>query len=98
MGDVAVKIGAREHHTQAALAVPCVPSLNRIGRATGMQGQHHIVVFGLRIGPLPHDAGKMPRQQVLPATRGLPVAVVGVGQSGADNDDTKFLHGRFIHE
>jgi hypothetical protein len=40
----------------------------------------------------------MRRQQLLPAARGLPIAVIGVGQGGTDNDHTKFLHGRFIHE
>jgi hypothetical protein len=58
--------------------VSIVPSLHRIGRAAGVQGQHDIVIAGLCIGPLPHDTGRMSRQEALPAPRGLPVAVVGV--------------------
>jgi hypothetical protein len=37
-------------------------------------------------------------QQALPTPRGLPVAVVGVGQGGADDDDAQGIHGLFIAE
>jgi hypothetical protein len=75
-----------------------MPSLNRFGRAAGVQGQHHTIAIGLCIRPLPHDARAVRLQQALPAARGLPVAVVGVGQGGADDDDAQGIHGLFIAE
>ena len=93
MGDVAVEVGAGEHHTQALRAMALVPGFYRGGRALGVQGQHELVLRSLCIWPLQHNARIMERQQLLPALGGLPVAIVGVGPRWADNHHTVFLHG-----
>ena len=59
-----------------------------------MQCQHHIVgpctgPAGGRVRPGFDNAHIVRRQQALPALCGLPVAVVGIGQRRADDDDAQ---------
>jgi hypothetical protein len=77
VGNVAVKVGTREDQAQTTPTALSMPSQQGVGRAAGVQGQHHLVGMRQSIGPLLHDAHAVWPQQALPAARCVPVAVVG---------------------
>ncbi len=103
-GDVAVEVGAGQHHGEAAFWMPAGPGGNGIRRAPRVQGDHRRIVAGQGRRPLPDDAhGVAVPEVALPALRRLPVAVVGVAQGRRDDHQlrhtARFSHGvRSEHE
>ena len=95
-GDVAVEVGAGERQHQGLVRMRLRPGGHGGGRAAGVQREQDVraVVGGFRIGPVLGQPDRiMPAKQVSPAARGLPVAVVGVGQSRGDDTQRRFFHG-----
>ena len=84
---VAIEVGPREEQPQALRPACSMPGGNGGCRAARMERQHQLVAIRLVIGPFADDPGPMRRKQALPSARGLPVAIVRVGERGRHDHD-----------
>jgi hypothetical protein len=89
--EVVVEVGAGEDDGQPRRSALFMPGSDGGGRAAGVQGDQHAVARrGVGIRPRAHHAHRpAPFEEMLPAPRGLPVAVVGIGEGGGDNHDSR---------